>query len=100
LVASYGVERGRLKVGRRSGSFWWREIAIRDGVGGVKEWWFGEGVTQKVGDGLDTFFRTNLWLDGNDLLCERFGHLFYLVESKSSTVAELSALEWETGEEA
>jgi hypothetical protein len=44
------VERGRLKVGRRSGSFWWREIArIRDGVGGVEEWWFGEGVTQKVG---------------------------------------------------
>jgi hypothetical protein len=57
LVARYGVERGRLKVGGRSESSWWREIArIRDGVGGVERGWFWEGVTRKAVDGLDTFF--------------------------------------------
>jgi len=35
LVARYGEEAGRLKVGGRSVSSWWREIAkIRDGVHG------------------------------------------------------------------
>ena len=34
LAARYSEEAGRLKVGGRSGSCWWREIAkIRDGVG-------------------------------------------------------------------
>jgi len=34
LVARYGEEAGRLEVGGRSVSSWWREIAkIRDGVG-------------------------------------------------------------------
>jgi hypothetical protein len=76
LAARYGVERGRLKVGGRSGSSWWRKIArIRDGVGGVEGGWFMEGVTQKVGGELDTFFWTDPWLGGIPL-CETFKHLF------------------------
>ncbi|PNX63874.1 hypothetical protein L195_g061838, partial [Trifolium pratense] len=32
LVARYGIEGGRLQVGGRRGSSWWKEIAsIRDG---------------------------------------------------------------------
>jgi hypothetical protein len=35
LVARYGEEAGRLEVGSRRGSCWWREIAqIRNGVAG------------------------------------------------------------------
>ena len=36
LVARYGEVAGRLEVGGRSGSTWWRELAkIREGVEGV-----------------------------------------------------------------
>ena len=54
------MEHGRLREGGRMGSAWWREIVrIRDGVGGVRDGWFGEGVARKVGDGTDTFFWTD-----------------------------------------
>ncbi|MCH86955.1 RNA-directed DNA polymerase (Reverse transcriptase), partial [Trifolium medium] len=65
LAARYGVERGCLREGGRSASSWWREIArICDGVGDLGGGWFGECVTKKVGDGLDTFFWTDPWLGG------------------------------------
>jgi hypothetical protein len=47
-------------------------VRIRDGVGGVGGDWFGESVTRRVGDGLDTFFWSDPWLGGAPL-CERFG---------------------------
>jgi hypothetical protein len=53
-------------------------------------WGFGECMTNKVGDGLDTFFWTDLWLDGIPL-SERFERLFDLAENKSSTIAEMSS---------
>jgi hypothetical protein len=38
LAARYGEEAGRLEVGGKSGSYWWKEIAkIRDGISGSKE---------------------------------------------------------------
>jgi hypothetical protein len=56
LVARYGLERGRLREGGRDGSAWWKEIArIMDGVGGIREGWFGDSVTRKVGDRSDNF---------------------------------------------
>jgi hypothetical protein len=64
LAARYRVERGRLREGR-SGSAWWREIVrICDGIGGMEGRWFGDCVTRKVGDGAETFFWTDPWLDG------------------------------------
>jgi len=57
LASRYGEEAGRLEVGGRSGSFWWREVArIKDDVGGEGEGWFAERVSRKVGDGVDAFF--------------------------------------------
>ncbi|MCI60662.1 hypothetical protein A2U01_0081918, partial [Trifolium medium] len=65
LAAQYGVERGRLREGGRSGSSWLREIvSICDGRGDLGGGWFGECVSKKVGDGLDTFFWTDPWLGG------------------------------------
>jgi hypothetical protein len=56
-VPRYGLERGRSREGGRDGSAWWREIVrIKDGVGGIRDGWFGESVTRKVGDRTDTFF--------------------------------------------
>ncbi|MCI05300.1 C-terminal binding protein, partial [Trifolium medium] len=84
LAARYGVERGRLREGGRKGSSW----------GDLGGGWFGEYVSKKVGDGVDTFFWTDPWLGGIPL-CERFGRLFDLAVNKSSMVAEMYALGWE-----
>ncbi|PNX81962.1 cytochrome p450, partial [Trifolium pratense] len=94
LAARYGVEGGRLRVGGRRGSLWWREIAsIREGGGESGGRWFGDHVVRRVGDGSDTLFWTDSWMDGTPL-CERFGRLFALVETKSHTVAEMFSLGW------
>jgi hypothetical protein len=48
-MACYGLERGRLREGGKDGSAWWREIVrIKDGVGGIRDGWFGKSVTRKV----------------------------------------------------
>ena len=96
-MASYGEEDGRLEVGGRSGSSWWREIAkIRDGLGGVGGGWFQEGVSQLVGDRADTLFRHDTWL-GVVPLCVRFRRLFDLAVDKSTTVAQIFFRGWEDG---
>ncbi|CAJ2667239.1 unnamed protein product [Trifolium pratense] len=94
LAARYGVERGRLRDGGRRGSLWWREIvSIRDGVAESGGGWFRENVVRKVGDGSDTLFWTDPWVDETPL-CERFGRLFALSETKLRTVAEMFSLGW------
>ncbi|GAU31199.1 hypothetical protein TSUD_210560 [Trifolium subterraneum] len=83
LVARYGMKRGRLRDGGRRGSSRWREIAgIREGAGESGGGWFGELVSRRVGDGSDTFFWTDPWVDGIPL-CERFGRLHALVAQSS-----------------
>ncbi|MCH93561.1 cysteine-rich receptor-like protein kinase, partial [Trifolium medium] len=87
--------RGCLREGGRSGSSWWREIVrIRDGTGDIGGGRFGECVSIKVGNGFDTFFWTDPWLDGTPW-SERFRRLFDLTENKSSTVVEMFSLGWE-----
>jgi hypothetical protein len=99
LVARYGEERGRLCEAGRKGSTWWREIGrIREGVGALGGGWFGECISRKVGNGLDTFFWTDPWLGGFTLR-ERFRRLFDLSENKSNIVAEMFSLGWEVGGE-
>ncbi|GAU42165.1 hypothetical protein TSUD_89640 [Trifolium subterraneum] len=100
LAARYGVERGRLCVGGRSGSSWWREVArIRDGVGEVEGGWFGGHISRQVGNGSDTFFWTGPWVDGTSL-SERFGRLFDLAANKSVSVADMFQSGWGVGGEA
>ncbi|PNX64457.1 ribonuclease H, partial [Trifolium pratense] len=94
LAARYGVEGGRVRDGGRCGSLWWREIvSIREGGGESGGRWFGDHVVRRVGDGSDTLFWTDPWLDGTPL-CERFGRLFALAETKSHTVAEMFSFGW------
>ncbi|CAJ2673056.1 unnamed protein product [Trifolium pratense] len=100
LAGRYGVERGRLCEGGARGSTWWRELArIRDGGGEAGRGWFRESVLRQVGDGSDTFFWTDPWVDGISLR-ERFGRLFDLAENKSVLVAEMFLRGWEAGGEA
>ena len=57
LVVRYGEEAGRVEVGGRSTSPWWREIAkIRDGVGENDGGWFAERVSKVIGDGNDAAY--------------------------------------------
>jgi hypothetical protein len=91
---------GWLRVGGRMGSVWWREIVrIRDGVDGPRGDWFGECVTRVVGDGTNTLFWTDPWLDGIPFSV-RFGRLFDLAVTKPSSVAEMFSLGWQAGGEA
>ncbi|GAU41111.1 hypothetical protein TSUD_398070 [Trifolium subterraneum] len=100
LAARYGVERGRLRDGGRRASSWWREIVrSRDSGGGIEGAWFGECISKKVGDGSDTLCWSDPWVDGIPL-CERFGRLFYLAETQSCSVAEMTSLGWGAGGEA
>ncbi|GAU35790.1 hypothetical protein TSUD_56670 [Trifolium subterraneum] len=97
LVARYGVERGRLRDGGRRGSSWWREIArIRYIGGGTGGAWFGECIAKKVGDGKDTLFWSDPWVEGLPL-CERFRRLFDLAETQLCSVAEMASLGWGAG---
>ncbi|GAU51437.1 hypothetical protein TSUD_413370 [Trifolium subterraneum] len=64
LAAMYGVEGGRLREGGWRGSSWWREIARIREEGELGGGWFGEHVSKQVGDGSDTFFWTDPWVDG------------------------------------
>ncbi|GAU22735.1 hypothetical protein TSUD_138600, partial [Trifolium subterraneum] len=99
LAARYGVEDGRLRDGGRRGSSWWREISrIREG-GASEDNWFGGNVMRKVGGGMDTLFWTDPWVDGIPL-CERFGRLFDLADTKLRTVAEMFSLGWGANGEA
>ncbi|GAU49924.1 hypothetical protein TSUD_180420 [Trifolium subterraneum] len=68
----------------------------RGGVGGD---WFGENISRRVEDGLDTYFWTDPWVDGTPL-CERFGRLFELTEAKPCSVAEMALLGWGVSGEA
>ncbi|GAU20121.1 hypothetical protein TSUD_140210 [Trifolium subterraneum] len=101
LAARYGVERGRLCVGGMRGSSWWKEIVrIRDGGGEAEGGWFGGHIRRQVGDGTDTFFCTDPWVEGGIPLSERFGRLFDLAVNKSISVDDMFQLGWGIGGEA
>jgi len=94
LAARYGEEAGRLEVGGRSVSYWWREVArIRDGVGSDGAGWFREMVVRKVGDEVDTSFWFDRWL-GEVPFCQRFRRLFDLAKNKLHSVTTMFSLGW------
>ncbi|MCH99671.1 receptor-like kinase, partial [Trifolium medium] len=86
LVDRYGKVAGRLAVGGRSDSLWWREVSkIRDGEGAEGEGWFEESIVRRIGNGVDTFFWTDPWLGGIPLSV-KYRRLFDLSNKKSSSV--------------
>ena len=99
-MARYGEEAGRLAVGGRSGSSWWREIVkTRDGEVGDEGGWFGARVSRVLGDGKNTFFWFDNWI-GDVPLHRRFGRLFDLATNKLISVADMFDLGWEERGEA
>ncbi|GAU48899.1 hypothetical protein TSUD_98900 [Trifolium subterraneum] len=97
LAARYSEEAGRLLVGGRRGSLWWREVArIRDGPADPGRGWFADGVVRRVGCGVDTFFWTDTWLGGIPFSV-RFRRLFELSSFHRVSVADMCAHGWEDG---
>ncbi|GAU15866.1 hypothetical protein TSUD_40870 [Trifolium subterraneum] len=96
LSARYGEEAGRLAVGGRRVSSWWRGISrIRDGES-TSGSWFAESIARRAGDGRDTFFWTDPWLEGVPLSV-RFRRLYDLSLHRTSTVDAICELGWEEG---
>ena len=97
LVAWYGELDGRLEMGGRSVSLWWREVGrIRDGDRDIGGGWFGDSVSRRVGDGVATSFWSHRWIGGSPL-CARFPRLFDLAEDKTISVASLFSKGFEQG---
>lgn len=95
LKARYGEVCGRIQEGDRNASAWWRMMGgVREGIGSGVGNWFGENVERVVGDGKNTFFWTDKWLDGVPLKL-RFSRLYELTVHKECTVEEMVRLGWE-----
>ena len=71
---------------------------MRDGGGGVGGEWFRDCVTKVVGDGRNTYFWTDPWLDGI-ALSVWFRRLYGLSVNKHRTVEDMYVLGWEEGGE-
>ena len=92
--------RGRVRFGEGVGSVWWRNLnQIRSGVGLVDIGWLSDNIIWKVGDGRDTLFWVDPWLDGCPL-ARSFGRLYLLADNKLATVSEMFELGWGFGGEA
>ncbi|GAU28189.1 hypothetical protein TSUD_313480 [Trifolium subterraneum] len=66
LKIVYQDGKGGFMVSSIGNALWVRErslVRIRDGVGELGGGWFGEHITKRVGDGCDTFFWTDPWVD-------------------------------------
>jgi hypothetical protein len=99
IRAKYGEEGGRVRFGEGVGSVWWRNLnQIRRGVGLVDSGWLSDNIIRRVGDGRDTLFWVDPWLDDCPL-ARTFGRLYYLADNKLVTVSEMFELGWRVGGE-
>jgi hypothetical protein len=100
IRAKYGEEGGRVRFREGVGSVWWRNInQIRMGAGLIDSRWLVDNIIRRVGDGRDTLFWVDPWLDECPLI-RSFGRLYDLAENKLATVSEMFELGWGVGGEA
>ncbi|XP_024634416.1 uncharacterized protein [Medicago truncatula] len=88
LAARNGLENGRLRVGGRDSSLWWRNVASLRSNG-----WFSSNISRSLGDGKDTKFWSDVWV-GEVSLRARFYRLFELSLLKDESVAVMKELGW------
>jgi hypothetical protein len=88
LSSRYGVENGRIRRGGREASVWWKDVsALRS------EEWFQGNVRKVVGDGKNTLFWSDVWVDAVPLRV-RFNRLYELSLSKGESVFSMHLLGW------
>ena len=79
FVSRYGVEGGSLGDGWRLASVWWNNLlSIQRGDGEGVGRWFIDHIRCELGDGVETLFWWDPWLE-EGILKERFSRLFYLL---------------------
>jgi len=97
LRARYGEVGGRIQEGGRDSSMWWRTIChVREGVGSGVGNWFDDNIRRVVGNGRNTFFWTDNWLDGAPLKLQ-FSRLYELSVHKECSVEDMARLGWGEG---
>jgi len=74
--------------GGRVASAWWRDISVLR-----SEEWFHGNVSRVVGDGKNTLFWTDVWVDGVSFR-DRFTRLFELSLLKGESVFGMHSLGW------
>jgi len=97
LASRYGEVGGKIIEEGQFNSIWWNNlINIKNGAGVGGGWWFDDNVGREVGDGAQTLFWWDPWID-RLVLKNTFSRLFDLATNKMATVAEMYSLGW--GEE-
>ena len=95
LKVRYGEEGGRLRDGGRQSPVWWRTMCnVRDGVGEGVGNWFEDNIRRVVGDGRDTFFWYDEWIEDTPLRI-KFPRFFDLALEKESRVDYMGRRSWE-----
>ncbi|XP_024636485.1 uncharacterized protein [Medicago truncatula] len=94
LFARYGEVGGKIAEHGRFNSVWWNNlinVKNGDGVGGGS--WFDDNVGREVGDGAQTLFWWDPWIDVL-VMKNSFSRLFDLATNKLVTVAEMYSSGW------
>ena len=71
-------------------------IDSKSGVGAGVGRWFDDNLGRKVGNGTQTLFWWDPWIDGM-ILKSNFSRLVYLIDNKMTTVADMYSLGWWEG---
>jgi len=94
LLDRYGEVGGKVAEEGRFNSVWWNNlINVKNGAGVGGGRWFDDNVGREVGDGAQTLFWWDPWIDGL-VLKKSFCRLFDLATDKMATVAEMYSLGW------
>ncbi|GAU48338.1 hypothetical protein TSUD_267630 [Trifolium subterraneum] len=99
LKAKYGQEGGRVCFAEGVGSAWWRNVnSVRVGVGVQDNRWLVDNICRRVGNGRDTLFWLDPWLEECPLQ-RSFCRLYELAENTSISVADMFEAGWGIGGE-
>jgi hypothetical protein len=94
LQAKYGQEGGRVRFEEGVGSIWWRSLNnIRKGAGFLDSRWLLDNIIWTVGDGGDSLFWKDPWLNECPLN-HTFARLYDLAENKLISVSDMFELGW------
>lgn len=96
LKEKYGVTGNVVSSGGKVYLGWWRELLkLECEDSGYKNKWFSSAVSKVLGDGQNTLFWKDPWLEGGPLEV-RFARLFSLSLDRSGKVSNL--VSWQDGE--
>ncbi|GAU11113.1 hypothetical protein TSUD_197370 [Trifolium subterraneum] len=98
LVRKYGESRGVIGEGGRKASGWWNDInSIKNGSFNGFDHWFDNFIFKQVGNGEDSLFWDDLWLEEGVSLRDRFPRLAGLFTDQGVSVGEMCRRGWDMG---